>query len=162
MEDFSLQALHDQIESDPDGLGYKEEGGEWKGDDVIADLINARDFVIDRVSISMRDTRKTAGRFDSYNNLSIDEQEWIRWMTTGSGDFEITDDMKSQLTGRVLTSNGVAGLGDDNQSFWAVVDRDLMAPVMLELIEISGSWAEVLWGEGRIISIGNVGHAANL
>ena len=38
MADFTLQALHDEIEADPAALGYKEAGGEWKGDGVIADL----------------------------------------------------------------------------------------------------------------------------
>jgi hypothetical protein len=30
--EFSLQALHDEIEADPEELGYKELDGTWKGD----------------------------------------------------------------------------------------------------------------------------------
>ena len=169
MADFTLQALADEIEADPAALGYKEVGGEWKGDGVIADLINAKDFVVDRASIPMADTRATV-TYDAYNNLSIDEQEWIRWMTPGGGDsvggdggdFRVNADMKLQLTGRTLAANGVAGTGADNSSFWAAADDQDMAPALLALIEVPGSRAEVLWGEGQTISISNVGRAANL
>jgi len=37
---FTLQQLHDEIENDPMEIDYKEPSGEWKGDQVIADLIN--------------------------------------------------------------------------------------------------------------------------
>ena len=170
MADFTLQALADEIEADPAALGYKEVGGEWKGDGVIADLINAKDFVIDRASIPMAATRSKV-TFAAYNTLSIDEQEWIRWMTPGGGDggaggdggnFETTPDMKLQLTGRTVAANGVAGTGADGDSFWAAAHDQDMAPAMLALIEVPGSRAEVLWGEGQSISIGNVGRAANL
>ena len=40
MADFSLQALHDEIEADPMGIGYKNGDGTWKEDAVIAGLIN--------------------------------------------------------------------------------------------------------------------------
>jgi hypothetical protein len=33
---------------------------------------------------------------------------------------------------------------------------------MLALIEVDGSRAEVLWGEGKIVSISEVAYAANL
>ncbi len=164
MADFTLQALADEIEADPAALGYKEAGGEWKGDGVIADLINAKDFVIDRASIPSADTRATV-TYDAYNTLSIDEQEWIRWMTPGGGEggnFETTSDMKLQLSGRAVAANGVAGSGTDSASFWSAAERGVMAPAMLALIEVPGSRAEVLWDEGQTISIGNVGRAANL
>jgi hypothetical protein len=53
-EEFSLQALHDEIEADPEGLGYKEAGGEWKEDSVIYGLINdtALGDIIQREHIS--------------------------------------------------------------------------------------------------------------
>jgi hypothetical protein len=37
-----------------------------------------------------------------------------------------------------------------------------MAPVMLAVIEVDGGRAEVLWGEGKVVSISEVAHAANL
>ena len=164
---FTLQELHDEIENDPEALGYKEVGGEWKGDRVIADIINAKNFIIDRENIPTGQVRATT-TYDAYNDLSIDEQEWIRWMTPGSGDefgdggFQVTADMKLQLTGRSLAVNGVAGSGNNNASFWSVAERGEMAPAMLALIEISGSRAGVLWDEGASVSAGQVGAAANL
>ena len=160
MAEFSLQALHDEIEADPQALGYKTNGA-WKGDDVIADLINAKNYKVDRTSVPMEQVRKTC-TYEAYDTLSIDEQEWIRWMTPNSGDFQVSADMKLQLTGRTLASNGVAGTGSDGDSFWAAAHDQDMAPAMLALIETDGSRAEVLWGEGTAISISQIAHAANL
>ena len=161
MAEFSLQALHDEIENDPLTLGYKEAGGAWKGDQVIADLINAKNYTIDAANVPMEHVRATC-TYDAYNNLSIDEQEWIRWMTPNSGELEVTADVKLQLTGRTPASGGSAGTGADNDSFWAPADDQDMAPAFLALIELSGSRAEVLWGQGQTVSVGNVAHAANL
>jgi hypothetical protein len=160
MADFSLQALHDEIENDPEGIGYKV-GATWKGDQEIADLINAKSYVIDKSSVEMEGIRATT-TYDGYNNLSIDEQEWIRWMTPNSGQMVVTADMKLNLSGRTLTASGVAGVGDNTDSFWAAADRNAMAPAMLALIEVPGSRAQVLWGENITISVSQVGHAANL
>jgi hypothetical protein len=160
MADFSLQALHDEIESDTEGLEYKV-GSVWKDDSVIADLINAESYKVDRESVPMETVRSIV-TYDAYNNLAIDEQEWLRWMTPNSGEFQVTADMKLQLSGRTLTSDGVAGTGSDNASFWAAADDQDMAPIMLAEIEVDGSRAEVLWGEGTTVSISQVAHAANL
>ena len=46
MAEFTLQELHDEIENDPETLEYKEVGGEWKGDTEIANLINAKDYIL--------------------------------------------------------------------------------------------------------------------
>ena len=35
MAEFSLQALHDEIEADPENLEYKDGGGNWIGDQAI-------------------------------------------------------------------------------------------------------------------------------
>jgi hypothetical protein len=161
MADFSLQALHDEIENDPQGLGYKEAGGAWKEDSVIVGLINAANYKIDRAGVPMEAVR-AAVTYDAYNTILGDEQEWLRWMTPNSGTFQVTADMKLQLSGRTLTSNGVAGTGDDGDSFWAAAHDQDMAPAMLALIEIDGSRAEVLWGEGKVVTISEVAHAANL
>jgi hypothetical protein len=160
MAEFSLQALHDEIEADPETLGYKV-GSIWKGDQEIADLINAKSYTIDRGSVAMESVR-AAVTFEAYDTLSIDEQEWVRWMTPNSGQLQTTADVKLQLSGRTLASNGVGGTGSDGDSFWAAAHDQDMAPAMLALIEVAGSRAEVLWDEGRTVSAGNVGHAANL
>jgi hypothetical protein len=161
MAEFSLQALHDEIEADPEGIGYKETGGEWKGDQVIADLINAKDYVVDNSSVQMEQVRAVV-TYAAYDTLGIDEQEWLRWMTPNSGEFEVTADMKLQLSGRGLASNGAAGTGTDGDSFWALAHDQDMAPAMLALIEVAGSRAEVLWGPGTTVSVSNVAYAANL
>lgn len=160
MADFTLQALHDEIENDPEGLGYKT-GSVWKEDNIIADLINAKNYIVDASEIEMEVVRSIT-TYEAYNDLAIDEQEWLRWMTPNSGVFRVTEDMKVQLTGRTLASGGSGGSGNDNSSFWSVATRSEMAPAMLALIELSGSRAEVLWGVNTIISISQVGHAANL
>jgi hypothetical protein len=83
-------------------------------------------------------------------------------MTPNSGEFQVTADMKLQLTGRTPAADGAAGTGADGDSLWAAADDQDMAPLMLALIEIDGSRAEVLWGEGKIVSISEVAYAANL
>jgi len=161
MAEFSLQALHDEIEADSENIGYKEAGGVWKGDQVIADLINNKNLLIDRESVEMEAIRG-ATTYEAYDALQADEQEWIRWMTPNSGGFQSTADMKLQLAGRTLTSNGASGAGDNDNSFWSATHSDEIAPIMLALIEVAGSRAEVLWGERVAVSLGDVGRAANL
>ena len=161
MAEFSLQALHDEIEADPEVLGYKETSGEWKGDDVITDLINAKSYAIDQTSVEMEAVRAIV-TYAAYNTLAIDEQEWLQWMTPNSGEFQVTADMKLQLSGRSMASSGIAGSGNDSNSFWSAAHRGDMAPAMLALIEIPGGRAEVLWGAGQSVSISNVAYAANL
>lgn len=161
MAEFSLQALHDEIEADPEALGYKEAGGAWIGDQEIADLINAKNYAIDQDGVQMEAVRAGVS-YDAYNTLAIDEQEWIRWMTPNSGIFQVNADMKLQLTGRGLTSNGTAGTGNDSNSFWSAAHRTEMSAAMLALIETPGSRAEVLWSAGQTVSVSNVGGAENL
>lgn len=161
MTEFSLQELHDEIENDSQGLGYKEVGGTWKGDNVIVDLINAKNYKVDNLHVPMEEVRAITS-YEGYNDLGMDEQEWIRWMTPNSGNFMVTPDMKLQLSGRSLALNGNAGSGNDNQSFWSVATRGEMAPAMLALIEVDGSRAEVLWGQSKTVTISEVGHSANL
>lgn len=160
MAEFSLPALHDEIEADPQSLGYKV-GSVWKGDQEIADLLMAKTYTIDRESVEMEAVR-AATSYDWYNNLSIDEQEWIRWQTPNSGQWRVSADMKLQLTGRTLASGGVAGSGSDADSFWQAADRADAVASMLALIEVPGSRGEVLWGEGSSVSAGQIGRAANL
>jgi hypothetical protein len=161
MTEFSLQALHDEIEADPLGIGYKEQDGSWKGDAEIVALINAQNYVVDAAQIEMEAVRASV-TYSAYNSLAIDEQEWLRWMTPNSGYFVVTSDMKAQLTGRSLAADGVAGSGNDSNSFWAASDRGAMCAAMLTLIEQPGSRAEVLWGEGFTVSISHVAYASNL
>ena len=158
MAEFSLAALKAEIDNDPEGIGYRV-SAVWKSDQVIADLINAKTLVIDRVRVPSEDVNGDV-HFAWYDGMTIDKQEFYTLQTRRES-WKVTEDMKKFLTGRSLTVNGVAGLGADNQSEWAAADDQNAAPAMLALIEIPGSRAEVLWDEGRSISLGQVGRAAN-
>lgn len=158
--EFTIQALHDEIENDPTARGYKV-GAVWKGDQEIADLINSKDFVIDQERVEMEAVR-AATNYEWYNDLSIDEQEWMRWQTPNGGDWRVNADMKLQLTGRALAADGAGGSGAEDASFWAVADRTAAVATMLAIIEVPGSRAEVLWGADTHINATDVGAAANL
>ena len=162
MAEFTLVALKDEIENDTESLGYKNSpaSGDWKGDQEIADLVNAKNLVIDRASVEMELVRAST-EYQWYNTLSADEQEWLRWQSPNGGMWIVSADMKLQLSGRTLVSNGVAGTGADNDSFWAASQDQDAAPVMLALIEVAGSRANVLWGETKTVSAGEVGRAFN-
>lgn len=162
MAEFTLEALKDEIVNDSESLGYKNSAtpDDWKGDQIIADLINDKLLKVDLDSVDMELIRGSTN-FDWYDALSIDEQEWLRWQTPNSGSWKVSADMKLKLSGRALAVNGVAGSGNDAGSFWAAADRGDAAPAMLALIEVSGSRAGVLWGSGITISLGQVGSAFN-
>jgi len=134
-----LLELKTEVNTDPLGLGYDPLGT----NQAVVDIINAKDFTVDKLKISTADVRSTT-TFDAYNNLSIDEQEWIRWMTGTNGFNEenmvVTADLRTQLT------------GPGSDSIWALADRTEMNAAMLALIEVPGSRAEVLWGHGTLIS----------
>ena len=91
MADFSLEALKDEIVNDPQALGYKNSATptDWKGDQEIADLINAKNLVVDRTQVDMEEIRSTT-EFDWYDTLSIDEQEYTRWQTPNSGIWKVS------------------------------------------------------------------------
>ncbi len=161
MADFSLVALKDEIVGDPQTLGYKNSAvpNDWKGDQEIADLINAKNLVVDRPQVASGDINGDTA-FDWYDGMTIDKQEFYTLQTRREF-WKVSADMKLFLTGRSLAVDGVAGTGTDNQSEWAAADDQDAAPAMLALIETTGSRAEVLWGVGRTITAGNVGAAFN-
>jgi hypothetical protein len=170
MAEFSLEALKDEIVNDPNGLGYKNSAtpNDWKGDQVIADLINdnTTGLIVDREKMSAAAIRSNT-TFDAYEGIVQDRQEWLRWLT-GSNGFEeenlpVTADLKLQLTGKSPAVAGVGGTGAAIQSFWAAGERDEMTVAMLALIEVDASRAQVLWGASQSpISLSEVGEAFNL
>lgn len=138
-----LQALQDEVNLDPEGLGYNVSSGDTN---LIISLINDINpaTLVSKAKISSASVR-SACTYDAYNNLSIDEQEWLRWITgTGGGaeeeDLIVTDDVRTQLT------------GPNTASIWAASDRTAMNQAMLDLIDVPGSRAEVLWGHGTSIT----------
>ena len=132
-----LLALKTEVTTDPLGLGYDLNANVTQ----IAEVINAKDFTVSKPKISAALVRSTC-TYEAYNNLAIDEQEWLRWITGSSGfedeNLPVTDDLKLQLT--------------NSSSFWAAGDRTAMNAAMLALIEVPGSRAEVLFGYGTAIS----------
>ena len=123
-----LAELKDEMNTDPLGIGYDPLGANQPN----VDLINAKNYTVDKPKISASDVRSTT-TYDAYNNLSIDEQEWIRWMTGSNGfdeeNMTVTPDLRTQLT------------GPDAASIWAVADRTEMNAAMLALFEVPGSRA---------------------
>lgn len=136
-----LLALKTEITTDPTGIGYDLNGNT----DAQVALANAKNPAtpVSKPKISSALLRATC-TFDAYNALSIDEQEWIRWMT-GSNGFEeenipVTTDLRTQLT------------GPGSASIWATAQRTEMNAAMLDLIDVPGSRMEVLFGFGTTIN----------
>lgn len=138
-----LLALKNEVNSDPLALGYNAVSGDTG---LVLDTINAKDaqFTASKPVISPADVRSTC-TYDAYNALSIDEQEWIRWMTGNGGDEQlpVTADLRLQLTDAE---------GNGTNSIWAAGDRTAMNAAMLALIDVDGSRAEDLFGIGAVIS----------
>jgi hypothetical protein len=134
-----LAALKAEATNDPLAIGYTViQDGNTNN---FISQINAKNYTVAKPKISSADVR-AATTYDAYNNLSIDEQEWLVWMTGSNGANEenmaVTEDLRAQLT--------------TSSTFWAVGDRSAMQAAMLALIDVSGSRAEVLWGYGTNIS----------
>lgn len=132
-----LAALKAEATNDPQAIGYTviQDGNTNK----FIEEINAKNYTVQKPRISSSDVR-AAVTYAAYNNLAIDEQEWIRWIAPGSTDEDIlvTDDIIEQLT--------------NSSTFWAAGDRTAMQAAMSALINVPGSRAEVLWGYGTSIS----------
>jgi len=133
-----LLALKTEINTDPDALGYVP-GNTNQGIELINEVST---YIVSKLFISADDVRSTCTS-DAYNNLSIDEQAWIRWMTpagAGADNLVVTSDLRTQLT------------GPDDASMWAVANRTAMNAAMLDLIDVPGSRAQDLFGYDTAIS----------
>jgi hypothetical protein len=135
-----LQELKDEITNDPLALGYAAVLTETP---LLLALLNDKNpaYIVSKPKISAAEVR-AAVTYDAYNNLAIDEQEWLRWITGSNGVNEeslvVTPDLRLQLT--------------SGSTFWAVSNRTEMQAAMLAIIDVPGSRAEVLWGFGSTIS----------
>lgn len=136
-----LLALKTEVETDPNGLGYAA---------VIAETANLLALLNDKNSATVLPKPKIsaaavrgATTFDAYNNLSIDEQEWLRWITGSDGRNEeslvVSADVRVQLA------------DPEGGTMWAVGNRPAMAAAMLALIDVPASRAEILFGFGTEI-----------
>ena len=96
-------------------------------------------YTVSKLVISADDVR-SACTYDAYNNLAIDEQEWIRWMTPpGVENMLVTSDLRTNLT-------------DGSNAIWAAANRTEMNAAMLALIDVPGSRAQDLFGYDTSIS----------
>jgi len=145
-----LLALKTEVNTDPNAYGYDPETTQAG----VLDIINLprAEFVFSKDKVAAAQIR-TATTYDAYNNLVIDEQEWIRWVT-GSNGFDdettiVTDDFKVQFTGNTLAQTGA---GNETNSFWATANRTEMTAAMRLIFERPGSRAEDLFGLGTIIT----------
>jgi hypothetical protein len=145
-----LQIIRDEMDNDPLVIGWG-----LLADPEAADVWNDETHAtaagtVDRLTILAGDVR-AATPFDEYDALSIDEQEWLRWLTGGHGDLPVTVEIKSKLANR----NASGGI-------WAVNDND--APDAIKaLIERPGSRREVLLGVGStFITASDVADARRL
>ena len=140
-----LLALKNEVNTDPDGLGYNPSSGSTT---LVLETINLKRaaYPVEKPKISAADVRG-ATTYDAYNTLAIDEQEWLRWIT-GSGGFgeeniQVTADLRLQLADPD---------GDGTASIWAAAHRAAMNAAMWAIIQVNGSRAEALFGYGTVIT----------
>lgn len=153
MADFTLVALKDEIVADPEGLGYKNSAtpNDWKGDQVIADLINDSALGADvfRKNVPMDDI--------------FAEIDWVvDWLGLTGQRNTVLD---KQLAFRLITSTDVL---DANSAYIRAAFAGIFAGTsggtlerLNALTQKAGSRAEVLWGDGQQVSVSQVGHAFN-
>ena len=151
MAEFSFVALKDEIENDPETLAYKNSAasGDWKDDQVIADIINTQDRSVNNQDVDTGDIRGSV-TFDAFDGLSPAEQAWFQWLTQ-NGVIPVNDETLQQLAG-IPTATG---------SIWQAADRTAANAAMTAIMQFTGSRAEELWGKGRTVSAGDVGRAFN-
>lgn len=143
---FTLQELHDEIEADPEAIGYKEPSGEWKGDEVIADLINdpANGAVIQREFVTPAEIVEQIA-LEDWDVISQSDRLYLQLLPS----LEIVSTVQDGTEVRTnLLDIFTAGM----------VTRDNLIAV----VQRQGSRAEVLWGENSFVTIGDVARAANL
>ena len=138
-----LATLKNEVLTDPEGYGY-DPASTYDG---VLNIINEKraSITVSKPYISPSDVVADT-YYEAYNGLAIDEQEWLRWITSGGSSEEtlkVTADLREQLTGAT---------GGGTQSMWAVGDRPAMEQAMLDLIDIDCSRAEEIFGYGTTIS----------
>lgn len=142
---FSLQALHDEIESDPTTIGYKEPDGTWKSDLIIAHQFHHLPYgdIIQRSTLQPQEI--------------IEQIEIVDFRALAAPD---------RLYLQLLPSlNSVSAVQNTTQLRANLVDIFAGTPTLTNLIAIvqrQGSRAEVLWGENTLISPEQIEAAADL
>lgn len=142
---MNLQNLYNEITNDPTAIGYKT-GATWKGDGVIAGLLNT-------VIVGNTITRFNILPMEVINSIVLSELPQLstdeRW---------ILDNLLSGGTVDATNSNTFSTLS----TIFSNASMPLSRALLLAKIQRDGSRAEKLWGEGTVISNGDVGQSANL
>jgi len=140
-----LLALKNEVYDDPNIYGYNP-------DSTYIGVLNIINLKRDDITVSNQTipaiSIKDETYFDAYDHLGIDEQEWLVWKTDTDSPIKVTQDLRDRLTGTL-------GGGSTGDSIWAAADDDVMEPAMLALIDVDGSRAEELFGQGTSISQGD-------
>lgn len=146
---MDLVELKNEIVSDPQGIGYKNSATatDWKGDTVIADLINdpANGATITRKLIKPEEIFSSIPytEYAAYDQAKRDYLDTILELAGGTGVIDATD---------TLTYNNLLEIfpsGSDARTN------------IIAKIQRQGSRAEILWGEGVTVSALDVGRAFN-
>jgi hypothetical protein len=142
-----LAVLKLEIEVDPNAIGYKEAGGEWKLDHVIASMLNdtANGATVRRTQVTPSEIKQVVEQTD-FNSLGPKESDYLRWIVSGGGEESLDVSSDSIFT-------GLTGI-------WGPTDATKAA--MIALLETAGTRAEVLFGQGVVVTPGDVGQAANI
>ena len=145
MAEFSLQALHDEIEADPMGIGYKVDST-WKGDQAIADLINdpTNGATVQRQYVDPQEIIEQIALVD-WETITASQRLYIQLLPSLTVISAVQDG--TEVRNNLLAIFGAATATRAN---------------LIGVVEKAGSRAEVLWGEGTTISVSQVGYAANL
>lgn len=142
----NLQELHDYVETDPDEIGLKESNGDWKADQVIADLLNdpVNGGLIQRSQLSPEEIIEQIAIAD-WNGIAAAERAYVALLPSLGIISAVQDgtEVRANLLSIFVTGTKTR----DN---------------LVSIVQRQGSPAEVQWGEGSYITAGNVGHAANL
>lgn len=146
---FSLQALHDEIENDPESVGYKT-GEVWKGDQAIADSLNSL----------------VSPGAESITRLFVAREEILFCIDAGEVDTDFTEDerwlISSYLNDGPIIDATEAPVFSAINTIFSNADMPNTRACVLGKVQRTGSRAEVLWGENTTITPGQVGAAANL
>lgn len=138
-----LQELHDEIENDPQAIGYKTAGA-WKGDDVIAALINdpANGAALTRRTVTPQEL-VAAIDLAEFEALAATRRDYLRVLLAA---------------GDVIDANEAPVFA----ALVAIFPPGPTRTALLAKVNRQGSRAEILWGEGAVIAVNQVAAAANL
>ena len=147
--EFSFVALKDEIVADTEALGYKNSAtaDDWKGDQVIADLVNAKNFTLTHDELRSAEIKGVIPQGE-FQGLAAAEESWLVWIT-GTEMLAITPTIIDAL----FDDNGTTGLN----SIWS--NQQTSGASIRALAEFQGGRGEVLWG--HTVTAGDVGRAFN-